>query len=69
VARSVAAMSAGDVVAYLRLSEAAVAGYEAAGDRRGALGPRVNVGFALIELGLYAEAVRTLREALEARGG
>jgi len=65
VARSVAAMSAGDVVAYLRLSEAAVAGYEAAGDRRGALGPRVNVGFALIELGLYAEAVRTLREALE----
>jgi tetratricopeptide (TPR) repeat protein len=63
-ARSVAAANAGDVSGYLRLSESAVGGYERAGDLRSALGPRINVGFALTELGLHAEAEQTLREAL-----
>jgi tetratricopeptide (TPR) repeat protein len=64
VARSIRCANAGDVAGYLRLSEAAVAAFEGAGDLRGALGARANVGFALVELGDYAGAVATLRATL-----
>jgi tetratricopeptide (TPR) repeat protein len=56
----------GVLEAYLEHRQAAAADLEQAGDLRNACIERVNVGFALIELGSYAEAERALRDALAA---
>ncbi len=55
----------GDLGSYLEHLERAVARFEAAGDVREPASERVNVGFARLELGLYREAERTLRQALD----
>jgi tetratricopeptide (TPR) repeat protein len=62
--RAVRVIMSGDVAEFLLRSQACVTWYESAGDFRGALGPRANLGFGLIELGAYAEAEKVLRDAL-----
>ena len=63
-ARAVAAGSAGDPGARVRLADAAAESFEAAGDLRNACLQRVSVGYAFNEIGAYAEAERALRGAL-----
>jgi tRNA A-37 threonylcarbamoyl transferase component Bud32/tetratricopeptide (TPR) repeat protein len=63
-ARAVAAGSAGDPGARVRLADAAAESFETAGDLRNACLQRVSVGYAYNEIGAYAEAERALRGAL-----
>ena len=63
-ARAVAAGSAGDPGARVRLADAAAESFEAAGDLRNACLQRVSVGYAFNEIGAYAEAERALRGAI-----
>lgn len=63
-ARAVEALVSGDAAAYLTACEDVIAELERAGDARNACGPRVNMGFAYGELGLYDRAEDALREAL-----
>jgi eukaryotic-like serine/threonine-protein kinase len=63
-AAALRAYCAGDVGAYLRKSEAAAARLEQTGDTRVATLQRVNVGYAHLVLGAFAEAERALREVL-----
>jgi len=65
-ARAWCAIMAGDTGRYLELEEATASSYERAGDHRNACLARVNAGYASLELGAYAEAERTLRDALDA---
>jgi len=59
------AMVAGDLGAYLRLSETAAYEFEQAGILRSLNVQRRNVGIAHVQLGSYAEAERTFRSLLE----
>jgi tetratricopeptide (TPR) repeat protein len=63
-ARAMRALAGGDVVAYLVICRASVAALDRAGAVRRALNARSNLGFALSELGAYAEAEGELRQAL-----
>jgi tRNA A-37 threonylcarbamoyl transferase component Bud32/tetratricopeptide (TPR) repeat protein len=63
-ARAVAAGSAGDPGARVRLADAAAESFETAGDLRNACLQRVSVGYAYNEIGAYAEAERALRGAI-----
>ncbi|MFT3772360.1 MAG: protein kinase [Minicystis sp.] len=63
--RGIQAIHTGDPAAYLDLTASAAASFEAAGDQRSASMQRGNVGYAYLELGLYAEAVAALRDARE----
>ncbi len=63
-ARAFRAAAAGDPGAPLVNLEAALAAFSRAGDLRGACSVRANVGFALAELGGFAEAEAALRPAL-----
>jgi tetratricopeptide (TPR) repeat protein len=63
-ARAVAAGSAGDPGARVRLADAAAESFEAAGDLRNACLQRVSVGYAYNEIGAYAEAERALIGAI-----
>jgi eukaryotic-like serine/threonine-protein kinase len=58
------ALVQGDSAAYLRRTQAAVELFERGGDRRNAITFLTSVGFALITLGLHADAERVLVEAL-----
>ena len=58
----------GDLGSYLEHIERAVSSFELAGDVREPASERVNVGYARLELGLYAEAEATLRRALDDAG-
>jgi len=64
-ARSVRALFQGDLGSYVQLKEAAVRGFERAGDRRDACAQRAKLGYALRELGACEEAERALRRAIE----
>jgi tetratricopeptide (TPR) repeat protein len=63
-ARAFGALYAGDPAAYLQRCRDAAACFEGAGDLRSVSNTRVHIGFALIELGGYDEAERSLRDAL-----
>jgi tetratricopeptide (TPR) repeat protein len=63
-ARAWQAMVEGAPERHLRLSEAAAASFEQAGDLRNACRERVIVGSAYLELGAHAEAERALEGAL-----
>ena len=58
------ALVLGDLGEFLRLISEALAGFESAGHVRAACNVRVSVGYAHLQFGAYAEAERTLREAL-----
>ncbi len=58
----------GDLGGYLAQSEAVAARFEEAGDRRVAALQRVNVGYAHLELGAFAEAERALRDSVVQAG-
>lgn len=62
--RAIEAVSDGDAVACLALSEQSVACFEACGERREVAGGRSNVGFGQISVGRIADAEATLRRAL-----
>ncbi|WP_437274864.1 protein kinase [Sorangium sp. So ce375] len=64
LARSCQAIRAGDLGAGADHMKAAVAAFEAAGDRRGASSERGNLGFIHAELGDFETAESALREAL-----
>jgi tetratricopeptide (TPR) repeat protein len=61
---AIEAISDGDAVACLALSERSVACFEACGERREVAGGRSNVGFGQISVGRIADAEATLRRAL-----
>ena len=58
----------GDLGGYLAQSEAVTAGFEEAGDRRVAALQRVNVGYAHLVLGSFADAERALRASVAQAG-
>ena len=58
------ALVLGDLGAFLGLTVEALVGFESTGHLRVACNLRVSVGYAQLQLGAYAEAERTLREAL-----
>jgi eukaryotic-like serine/threonine-protein kinase len=62
--RALDALYAGDLFSYLEQEQAARGCFEAAGDTRRALNESTSIGFALMELGAYERAERTLSEAL-----
>jgi tetratricopeptide (TPR) repeat protein len=63
-ARASRALAAGDLGDYLRRLEASQAQLTQAGDARGACTRGLNVGYAHLQLGAAAEAVRVLRSVL-----
>ena len=63
-ARASRALAAGDLGDYLRRLEASQAQFDQAGDARGACTRGLNVGYAHLQLGAAAEAVRVLRSVL-----
>jgi serine/threonine protein kinase/tetratricopeptide (TPR) repeat protein len=63
-ARSARALLEGDVGGYLRFVEASRASSIEAGDLRGAVTRALNVGYAQMQVGAYAEAERALSEGL-----
>jgi tetratricopeptide (TPR) repeat protein len=65
-ARATRALFLGDLGAYLRSTEDAVASFDLAGDLRNVCQQRVNIGYANMTLGAWAEAEAALREALGA---
>jgi tetratricopeptide (TPR) repeat protein len=65
-ARSTRAMGKGDMAACLRLMDQAAKDFTAAGDLRNACRERGHVGYAYMDLGVYDEAERALREAMNA---
>jgi tetratricopeptide (TPR) repeat protein len=67
-ARSTRAMLAGDMAACLVLTADAAKKFEEAGDLRNACTERGYVGYGYMELGLYADAERVLREAIAVAG-
>ncbi|MFO0762911.1 MAG: protein kinase [Byssovorax sp.] len=58
------ALSLGDLGEFLRLATLALEGFERVSNLRTACTLRVSVGYADLQLGAYAEAEHTLREAL-----
>lgn len=58
------ALVLGDLGEFLRLISEALTCFESAGHVRATCNVRVSVGYAHLQLGAYAEAERTLREAL-----
>jgi tetratricopeptide (TPR) repeat protein len=58
------ALVLGDLGEFLRLISEVLTCFESAGDVRATCNFRVSVGYAHLQLGAYAEAERTLREAL-----
>lgn len=60
------ALHRGDVGQYLEEYQKTAAGFEQAGDVRNRCSARGSVGYALMELGAYAESARVLRETLDA---
>jgi tetratricopeptide (TPR) repeat protein len=63
-ARATQALQAGNPAEDLELVLAAAAAYEEAGALRNACAARVDAGYALLELGAFAEAERALQEGL-----
>lgn len=63
-ARAVLAGALDDPVGRMELAEAAANHFEEAGDMRNACLQRVSLGFAQVEFGAFAEAERSLQEAL-----
>jgi serine/threonine protein kinase len=63
-ARASRALAAGDLGDYLRRLEASQERFDQAGDARGACTRGLNVGYAHLQLGAAAEAVRVLRSVL-----
>jgi tetratricopeptide (TPR) repeat protein len=63
--RGVDGLFRGDLGAYIVHERGAKEAFEEAGAQRRAANEAVNVGFALMELGAWDEAERTLREAME----
>ncbi|MBI4510768.1 MAG: protein kinase [Deltaproteobacteria bacterium] len=61
--KAVRAAQRGEPVEFLRLLERAISKFEEAGNLRGTLGPRVNVGFGYMEVGAYERAASVLRDA------
>jgi tetratricopeptide (TPR) repeat protein len=58
------ALALGDLGEFLRLTSEVLICFESAGHVRATCNVRVSVGYAQLQLGAYAEAERTLREAL-----
>jgi serine/threonine protein kinase/tetratricopeptide (TPR) repeat protein len=63
-ARAMIAAVRADIGLLLSHTRAALASFQRAGDLRSASWQRVNEGYALLELGAYADAEATLREAI-----
>ena len=63
-ARAMVAVLAGDTGAAMEWMTVAMRAFESIGDRRNATAQRVNLGYALAEVGMYERAERELREVL-----